>query len=127
MKKCSKCDLNWINDDEEFCSECCPKILNHKSDNKDFYSMGLKTGDEIIFILEPKYKAKICSDRKVIFEGNEYSVTNLAYKLALKIGMSKKQAINTSLGGFGCFKFDDKDKHLYERYERYKKLNGKVT
>ena len=123
MKKCPKCDLNWIQDDEEICQECHPKISNHKEDSKDFYSMGLKTGDEIIFILEPKYKAKICSDRKVIFEGNEYSVTNLAYKLGLKIGMSKKQAINTSLGGFGCFKYDDEDKHLYERYERYKKLN----
>lgn len=103
------------------------KVKDKKAQIKTFYSMGLKDGDVVSFTLDTNYKATVCGERTLMFENKEYFTTTLARILALKIGKNEQDARNIACGGFGCFKYDDEDKHLYERYERYKKLNGKVT
>lgn len=63
MKKCPKCELNWIQDNEDICYLCEPQIPQHKEKAITFYDLGLKVGDYITFTKDEKYKAKIISEK----------------------------------------------------------------
>ena len=94
-------------------------INNHsKKSPRTFYAMGLKDGDTIYFIAAPQYKATVCGERTVMFENKEYFLSTLGYTLAKRMGKSEQEARNIYSGGFGNFKFNDEDIHLYARSER---------
>ena len=116
MKKCPKCELNYIKDDEEICSICKEQIFpsSSKSDSKTFYSMGLKYGDQIEFIYNTEFKPTIYSENTVWFEDKEWHLTPLMTELC------KRTKMRTNFGsGFEVFRFDDKDISLYTRWNRY--------
>ena len=115
-KICPICELVPISDNEERCSVCSPKVADTHNDSKTFYSMGLAMGDTIEFILEPKYKAVISGERTVRFENKEWRLTPLMQYLGGKI--DKKL---TTGSGFECFRYDDRDKNLYTRWEKLNK------
>lgn len=87
-----------------------------KSPFKTFYSMGIKDGDVIEFILDPQYKATVCGERTVMFENKEYFLTPLAFLLLKKVGHEYQLG-----SGFEVFKYDNKDKNLYSRWDRMNK------
>lgn len=94
-------------------------IKNHsKKPPRTFYNMGIKDGDTIYFIPAPQYKATVCGERTVMFENKEYFLSTLGYTLAKRMGKSEQEARNIYSGGFGNFKFNDEDIHLYARSER---------
>ncbi len=92
------------------------KQQGKKSKIKTFYSMGLKDGDIIEFTVDPQYKATVSGERTVMFENKEYFLTPLAYLLLKRIGQ------DIQIGsGFEVFRFDNKDKNLYSRWDRLNK------
>lgn len=121
MKKCPKCELNWIQDNEDICYLCEPQIPQHKEKAITFYDLGLKVGDYIIFTKDEKYKAKIISDKTILFENEEYRITPPGQLLLKRIGNPKYMQLTS---GFGVFKFDNQDRNLVYRYLR---LNNKDT
>lgn len=46
----------------------------------NFYDIGLKNGDELVFTRDPNVKCKIVSSRKVLYEGEEWSLIGLTNK-----------------------------------------------
>ena len=87
-----------------------------KSPFKTFYSMGIKDGDVIEFTLDPQYKATVCGERTVMFENKEYFLTPLAFLLLKRVGHENQLG-----SGFEVFKYDNKDKNLYSRWDRMNK------
>lgn len=122
MKQCPKCELNWINDDQEYCDSCQPQIPTYKANAITFSELGLKIGDTLVFTGDPKYTAKIISDRTVLFEDKEYYLTPLGQKLLQRIGNPKYQQLGS---GIGAFKYDDQDRNLAYRYLRLCKKKTK--
>ena len=109
----------------EIVTEKTPAKSHSKKSPRTFYAMGLKDGDTIYFIPAPEYKATVCGERTVLFENKEYFLSSLGYVLAKRIGKNEQEARNIGSGGFGCFKFNDEDSHLYERSERLTGGNNK--
>jgi hypothetical protein len=81
--------------------------------NKDFYSMGLKDGDEIFFLSKPEVKAKIYGHRLVTYKGSGAITITAAAKLVF----DEYNLGQAHLGGFEYFSVDGKET-LYERYNR---------
>ncbi len=116
MKKCPRCELNYIQDNEELCSVCQKEKSpqNSKDGAKNFYGMGLKYGDTIEFIFNPVFKPTIYSENTVWFEDKQWHLTPLMQELC------KRQKIRTNFGsGFEVFRFDNNDYNLYNRWNRY--------
>ena len=49
MKRCPKCELNWIQDNEDICVCCEPQLSTKHEKAINFYKLGLKVGDIIEF------------------------------------------------------------------------------
>ncbi|HBT77096.1 MAG TPA: hypothetical protein DEB39_09255 [Planctomycetaceae bacterium] len=47
----------------------------------NFYERGLKNGDKIKFVADPKIVAVVCGERTVKFEGNEWTTSGLTKEL----------------------------------------------
>lgn len=88
--------------------------ISRKAPNKDFYTMGLKDGDEIFLVAKPEIKVYIYS-KKLVKEkdGEPTNITALATKLHERYDLIKRTG-----SGFSYFAYDDKDKNLYLRYNR---------
>ena len=116
MKKCPKCELNYINDEDELCDVCKGEILgsqNTKQGRKTFAAMGLSKGQQIEFIFHSEVKATIYSNDTVWFESKEWHLTPLMEHL------SKRFKLGLTLGsGFEAFRYDEQDVNLYKRWER---------
>jgi len=80
---------------------------------KTFYSMNLKDGNIIEFALDPQFKAEICGERLVMFEGKQWFLSPLTGELLKRI--DKNLAVGS---GFEVFRYDNKDKSLYDRWHR---------
>ena len=115
MKRCPKCELNWIQDDEEICYLCEPHIPDTKANAITFYELDLKSGDVIEFTKDSRYKATIIDERTLRFENENYTHTKLGVLLLKRIGNSKAEQLGS---GLGVFKYDDQDKNLVYRYLR---------
>ena len=116
MRKCPRCEINYMRDNEEICSVCSGKVSprTSKSGSKTFYAMGLKNGDIIEFIFNPGVKAKIDGESTVWFEEKEWHLTPLMKELC------KRTGIRDNFGsGFEVFRFDNQDCNLYDRWNRY--------
>lgn len=118
MKKCPACELNYIQNDEEMCTVCLQEHEHRNFDGrlerKTFLYMGLHSGQQIEFLYNPKVKATIATDRTVTFEGKEWTMQ------ALMDHLSDRYHLNLTNGsGFEMFRYDDQDKNLYLRWERY--------
>ena len=118
MKKCPVCELNYIQEDEEMCAVCLQEHENRNFDDrlerKTFSYMGLRNGQQIEFLYDPKVKATIATDRTVKFEGQELTMQALMEKLSDRYNLNL-----TNGSGFEVFRYDDQDKNLYLRWERY--------
>ena len=69
------------------------KIANSiRKSNIDFYELGIKPGDEFIYIHNPNIKVKVVDNRTIEYNGKSYTVTGLAKKL-----LGKNTAINGAL------------------------------
>jgi hypothetical protein len=76
-------DGNFDNDDG---------AKNRKAGNKfTFYKKGLKKGDAINFVGEPEIVAIVSDERKVEFEGKEWSLSPLVYEIC-----KRKNNLNNS-------------------------------
>ena len=64
--------------------------------NSDFYELGLKNGDVLLFVKDKNIKCSIISNRKVLYENKEYSLSALAGEL-----LDYK-----SVNGFRYFEFE---------------------
>ena len=115
MKRCPKCELNWIQDDEELCAVCEPHISDQKANAISFFDLGLKCGDYLVFTKAPQYKAKIIGARTLLFEDKEYTHTKLGVLLLKRIGNPKAEQLGS---GLGVFRLDEQDKNLVYRYFR---------
>ncbi len=67
-----------------------------------FQQLGIEVGSELIYTRNPNIKCTTTHGRKVIFEGEEYSLSGLAKKLLEVEGTFK----NTSVNGWMYFAFD---------------------
>jgi hypothetical protein len=64
--------------------------------NSDFYELGLKNGDVLLFVKDKNIKCSVISNRKVLYESKEYSLSALASEL-----LDYK-----SVNGFRYFEFE---------------------
>lgn len=115
MKKCPKCELNWIQDNEDICICCEPKLSATHEKAITFYKLGLKCGEYITFTKDPQYKAKIIDEMTLLFEDKEYKITPLGQMLLKRIGNPRYEQLGS---GFGVFKYDEQDRNLVYRYLR---------
>lgn len=64
--------------------------------NSDFYELGLKNGDVLLFVKNKNIKCSVISNKKVLYENKEYSLSALASEL-----LDYK-----SVNGFRYFEFE---------------------
>jgi len=101
---------------EEIAEEIRAQENRQKAPNKDFFTMGLKIGDEIFLIKKPELKAIISGAKAVTYNGGDpMTITALA-----KILFERHNLGKANLGGFEYFAYDNQDKNLYDRYNRIK-------
>ena len=115
MKRCPKCELHWIQDNEDICVCCEPKLSTKHEKAINFCKLGLKVGDIIEFTKDKQYKAKVISENTLLFENEEYRITPLGQKLLKRIGNPNYAQLTS---GFGVFRFDEQDRNLVYRYLR---------
>lgn len=57
------------------------EVAKHKSPNMDFFKMGLQKGDTLVFAKNATVVCSVVSNKKVLYNGEEYSLSGLTHKL----------------------------------------------
>lgn len=57
------------------------EVAKHKSPNMDFFKMGLQKGDTLVFAKNATVVCAVVSNKKVLYNGEEYSLSGLTHKL----------------------------------------------